>query len=105
MKYKVKPYIQVDKIEYQTLITEIMNLSLEEINFIIEDMNNVFAGKYAASSFSGQHMAIVDFNRDIATIRYFDDLIGKESTLDVYNMLKSYQRILIECNNIGDVSD
>jgi len=100
MKYQIKPYIQIDNIEYQTLITEIMNLSLEEINFIIEDMNNIFAGKYAASSFSGQHMSIVGFNRDIATISYFDDLIGKESTLDIYNMLKSYQRVLIECNDI-----
>jgi hypothetical protein len=99
MKFKIKPYIIIDNENYQTLITEIMNFSLDVLNGIIIDFENVFNGKYEASSFCGQHMAIVDFDNKIAKISYFDELIGEESTVDIYNMLRTYRDKLIEYEN------
>ncbi|MDR3226556.1 MAG: hypothetical protein LBT56_02660 [Prevotellaceae bacterium] len=95
MKYKIKPFLIDESNKYGVLFDEIMELSLNSINGIIEDMDNVFSGKYNASSFSG-NLAIVDFDSKITHISHFDELIGEKNTLDIYNMLKKYRDKLVE---------
>lgn len=86
----------IDNENYQTLITEIMIFSLSDLDEIIAGFDDVFNRKYNANSFSGQHMASVDYDRETARISHFDELIGTEPTIEVYNMLKAYRDKLIE---------
>ena len=73
-----------------------MNLPLASLDDVIEGFENVFNGKYDANSFSGQHMASVDYDRETAKISHFDELVGTEPTIEIYNMLRAYRDKLIE---------
>jgi hypothetical protein len=99
MKYSIRPFLVDESGIYGILFDEIMSLSLDSISEVIEDMENVFSGKYNMSSFSG-NLAIVDFDNTIAKINHFDELIGEEPVVDIYNMLVSYHKILIECKKL-----
>lgn len=94
MKYSIKPFLIAEDNRYQTLITEITGLSIAELNLILEDFENVFSGKYEASSFSG-NVAVVEFDKMSSRISHFDELIGEEPTNEIYTMLKEYRDALV----------
>jgi hypothetical protein len=58
MKYRIKPFLIDESGKYGVLFDEIMTFSLDEINAIITDFENVFNGKCNSSAFSG-NVAIV----------------------------------------------
>lgn len=99
MKYKVKPFLIDLENKYGVLFDEIMAMSLEELNGIIEGLENVFNDKWRANSFSGQHMAIVDYDKEKAKIKHFDEEIGEEPTIEIYNMLRAYRDKLKDYDN------
>ena len=103
MQYCIKPYIKLDNSiyhnKYDTLITEIMAMSIEELNEVISGIENVFAGIWELNSFTGQHMTSVSYDKEKAVISYFDDVIGEESTMEIYNMLKEYRDKLSNYEN------
>ncbi len=99
MKYKVKPMLIPDNENYRILCDEIMQFKLIELNQILEGFDKVFNGSYSANSFSGNHMAVVDYDTNLAKISHFDDVIGEEPTIDIYNMLKEYRDRIIESEN------
>lgn len=96
MDYSIRPYIHNEDPRYVTLFTEIHKLSLIELNKIISDFESVFSGKYGASSFSGEVVFTVEFDKDAAKIVYLGDLIGIEPSIDIYNMLKAYRNRIVE---------
>lgn len=99
MKYKVKPFLIDLENKYGVLFDEIMAMSMDELNGVIEGIENVFNGNWLSNSFSGQHMAIVDYNKEMARIKHFDEEIGEEPTIEIYNMLKAYRDKLKEYEN------
>lgn len=93
MKYAIKPYIAVENIDYQTLASEIMNLSISELEAIIDTMKRVLNKEIDLSSFS-QNIVIVEYNSQKAIIKHFDENVGEEKTIDVYTMLVEYASML-----------
>ncbi|HEY8934732.1 MAG TPA: hypothetical protein VIM65_05905 [Cyclobacteriaceae bacterium] len=91
MKCRIKPILISDSNNYNVLFDEIMVMPLSQINDLIEGMKNVFDGKWKSNSFSGHHMAIVDYDKETARISHFEELIGEEPTIDIYNMLIAYR--------------
>jgi hypothetical protein len=98
MKYRIKPFLITEESKYQTLFTEITGLSITELNGILEDFENVFSGKYDASSFSG-NVSIVEFDKVNSKISHFDEPIGEEPTNEIYIMLMKYRNALVAFEN------
>ena len=96
MEHSIRPYIHNENPKYTTLFTEIHKLPLVELNKIIADIENVFNGKYKVSSFCGDVVSTVEFDKDISRIEYYSETIGEEPTIDIYNMLKAYRDKLVE---------
>jgi hypothetical protein len=99
MKYKIKPLLIPEKQVYNVLFDEIMSLSLNELDIIIMGIECVFDGKHQANSFSGQHMSSIDYDKNVAKIMHFEELIGEEPTIEIYNMLKAYRVKVKEYEN------
>ncbi|MFD0962906.1 hypothetical protein [Pseudofulvibacter geojedonensis] len=93
MKYEIKPYIAVEDINYQTLVSEIMNFSLRELEVIVDIMKRVLDKEIKSSSFS-QNIVIVEYNSQKAIIKHFDEYVGEEKTIDLYTMLVEYISML-----------
>lgn len=89
MKYAIKPYIAVENIDYQTLASEIMNFSLNELEVIVGTMKRVLNNELESSSFS-QNIVIVEYDSRKAIIKHFDENVGEEQTIDLYTMLIEY---------------
>lgn len=81
--------------KYGTLFDELLNYNIDDLNFAIEDIENVFNGKYKASSLNGAIMSSIDYDKEKAVITYYDELIGEESTQEIYQMLKDYRDAII----------
>ncbi len=96
MKYKIRPYIHNEDEKYLTLFTEIHKLSLDELNSVLKDMENVFSGQYSVSCINGVVVSSIEFDRENSKILYYDDLIGEEPTMEIYNMLKDYRDAIIK---------
>lgn len=76
--------------KYWILSGELNSYSVDELNDILLDIENVFNGKNHESSFSN-NVAIVSFTKDKSKIEYFGDFIGEEPTNDIYEMIKNYR--------------
>jgi len=91
MKYSIdsKGQIALENKKYWILSGELNNFSRDDLEDIIQDFENVFQGKYEESSFS-QNVAIVSFTKENTTIEDYDGVLGQESSLEIYNMLKIF---------------
>lgn len=79
--------------KYWILSGELNNFNIEELNDIIDDFENVIRDEYQESSFS-ENVVVVSFNRDVAIIEDYDNVLGKEPTQEIYEMLKAYRDAL-----------
>lgn len=95
MKHTIRPFLNGEE-KYRVLLDEIMAMHLSQLNEAISGMEAVFSGKWLVNSFCGQHMACVEYGKQNAKITYFDELIGEEPTVEIYNMLKAYRDKLKE---------
>lgn len=94
MKYKIENGgIFLEDEKYCILSTELNHFNIEILDSIIRDMENVLNGIYEASSFS-DIVSIVSFDRDSSTIEDYENIIGEESTIDIYNMLLEFRKEL-----------
>lgn len=104
MNYIIKPFLLDLDNKYGVLFDEIMSMSLTQLDEIIIGLEAVFNGKWSANSFSGHHMSIVNYDKRVAKIGYFDELIGEEPTIEIYNMLKAYRDKRREYENLPPAS-
>jgi hypothetical protein len=79
------------KVEFQdpklaVLADEMNEFSVEELNAIIKDMDSVFEGKYAESSFS-KEMMVVSFDKDRAVVEGFDGEVESIPTHVFYDII------------------
>ena len=98
MKFEIKPYIAVENIEYQTLATEIMLFSIEELEEISKTMKDVLCGEFSNSSFS-QNVILVEYDKNEASIYQFDKIVGKERTIDIYTLLIEFTTMMKKSRN------
>jgi|GEM_PF-3773998 len=97
MKYKIiNKQISLADNKYWILSGELNNYSIEQLNETLSDMENVFDGKYTISSFYGSVVFCVEYDKNIAKIEYYDEYIGEEPTIEIYNMLKNFREKLKE---------
>jgi hypothetical protein len=103
MEYRIKPMLISNSKNYNVLFDEIMAMPLSQIIDVIEGMENVFNGKWQSNSFCGQHMAVVDYDKERARISNFEELIGEEPTIEIYNMLTAYRDKLQDYQNVRNI--
>ncbi|MBO0590848.1 hypothetical protein I2486_05450 [Cellulophaga sp. E16_2] len=101
MNYTIKPYIHNEEEKFTTLFTEIHKFSIEDLNLAIEEIDNVFSGKYELSSINGDVVSSIEFDKDKAVITYYGEKISEEPTQGIYKMLTDYRDALnyYEANN------
>lgn len=97
MKYTIdnNGVLKLDEPNYWILSGELNNMSIGRLNEIIEDMEDVFNGKFEESSFS-ENVIVVNFNKSYATIEDYEKILGKEPVLDFYDMLKKIRDVLLK---------
>ena len=93
LKYKLKPFLIADNPDYGILFDEIMNYSIEDLRKVIDLMKKVLDGKVISNSFSN-NLVVVEYDSKIANITQFDELVGEEKTIDIYEMLCDYYELL-----------
>ncbi len=100
MQYKIDhKQLSISDDKYWILSGELNKYSVQELEQAILDMENVFNDKYSASSFYGEVVFCVEYNKDIAKIEYYSEYVGEEPTLEIYNMLKAYRDKLKDYEN------
>lgn len=100
IKYEIiNKQISLADNKYWILSGELNNYSVEQLNETLTEMENVFNGKYVSSSFYGNVVFCVEYNKDFAKIEYYDEYIGEESTIEIYKMLKNFRDRLKEQNS------
>lgn len=97
MNYKFGVYIVFDNSEYQTFATELMNFSCSELEVIISEMECVLNGSIKLNSFSS-NIIVVEYDMKNAKISQFDELMGEELTIDLYNFLCTYKETIYYVN-------
>jgi hypothetical protein len=92
MKYKLlvkRPFLNTINDEYGTFIDDFLSLDCNSIIYWLNEMDLVLNGNKEESSIYGNICTIINFNRETAKIYYYSDTyIGKEPTIDIYNILK-----------------
>jgi hypothetical protein len=92
MEYTIEGrQISLAEKKYWIFSGELNNYSIEQLNQSIIDMENVFNDKYPSSSFYGEVVFCVEYDKSLAKIEYYSDFIGEEPTIEIYNMLKAYR--------------
>jgi hypothetical protein len=100
MEYKIEgKQINLAEKKYWIFSGELNNYSIGQLTQTIRDMENVFNGVYSSSSFYGEVVFCVEYDKDLAKIEYYNEYIGEESTLEIYNMLKEYRDSLLNYND------
>ncbi len=67
--------------------------------FIVTDFENIFSGKYEASSF-GLEAINVSFNKEKAVIDHYGEILTEVNSVDIYVALKDYVMKLQVWNQI-----
>jgi hypothetical protein len=105
MEYKIEGrQINLAEEKYWILSGELNNYSIEQLSQAITDMEKVFNGVYPSSSFYGEVVFCVEYDKDLAKIEYYNDYVGEEPTIEIYNMLKSYRDKLMDYENENNIS-
>lgn len=97
LEYKIEGrQITLLENKYWIFSGELNKYGIDQLNEVIRDIENVFENKYTSSSFVGEVVFTVEFNKDVSKIEYYSEAIGEEPTIDIYNMLKDFRYKLIE---------
>ena len=95
MKYSIKPFIYNTDKEYTTFLHDIHQLSIIELNDLIEYCHAVMNGKhdelYWKSHASGLHL-----QKEISSLTTNNVFITTIPTSDLYGMLKAYRDKILE---------
>lgn len=90
MDYEIRrPVLFIKDERLWVLADEISNLSLDQLKSVVEDFENVFNGKYSASSF-GYHVSIVSFDDQLAKVEYHNELIIEMKSNELYQVLADW---------------
>ncbi|MCH4830024.1 MULTISPECIES: hypothetical protein [Flavobacterium] len=92
----VNRQINISDKKYWILSGELNNYTIKQLNQTISDMEDVFNGKYPSSSFYGEVVFCVEYDKSKAKIEYYSEYVSEEPTLDIYNMLKDFRDKLIK---------
>ncbi|WP_373552649.1 hypothetical protein [Haliscomenobacter sp.] len=90
MDYEIqRPVLLFNDQRLWVLADEISNLTLDQLKSILEDFENIFNGKYSASSF-GYHVSMVSFDDQIAKLEYHDEMIMELKSKELYQVLADW---------------
>lgn len=84
-----RPVLFIEDERLWVLADEISNLTLDQLKSVLEDFENVFNGKYSASSF-GYHVSIVSFDDQIAKVEYHNEMIMELKSEELYQVLADW---------------
>lgn len=93
MEYKIEDgKVEISNEKYWIFSGELNNYSLDQLNTVINEIQDVIGGKYEFSSFCGDVVFTVEYNKSSAKIEYYNDSIGEEDTMDILTMLEDLRK-------------
>jgi hypothetical protein len=98
MKYTIKPYIQVNDGNLGMFVTEIHQLTLLELQDIIDSCEDVMSNE-GKELYWGWHVSSLDMTKETTTLSYNNEPQLEIPTIEIYNMLKVYRDKLHEYEN------
>ena len=98
MKWTIKPYIFTPEETYRMLLVEIHQLTVDEINDIIDSCSMVMKG-IENELYWGWHVSSLDMWKETTRLSYNDSFVTEIPTAEIYNMLVIYRDRLIEYEN------
>lgn len=103
MKFKIRPYIEIDNLDFQTFVSEIHQMPFPMIEDGIESCRRVISGEYPEMSW-GLEVSELLIHKEISTLEYHGKFVAEIPTVDIYNMLKEYRDKLKEYEDTNSSS-
>lgn len=94
MLFKIKPCIQTDDLRLQTFLSEVYQMTIEEIENGILSCSKVSTEEVTNLSWGGE-VSELEIQKEYSTLTYNSILIRKIPTIDILNMLIDYKRALM----------
>lgn len=82
--------------QYSVLFDEIMMMNLSQLEAVITDMKAVLEGRSVKNRFTGEVVSVCKYDPHKASIYVYDELVGEESTADLYQILTTYRSKLLD---------
>jgi hypothetical protein len=93
MNYTIKnKQIIISENKYWLFSGELNNFTVEQLNQTIADMENILDNKYGSSSFYGEVVFCVEYDKNTAKIEYYNEHIGVEPTIEASNFLRIFRQ-------------
>jgi hypothetical protein len=90
MKYSIRPFIYNTEEKYTTFLSEIHNLSIAELNHVIEDFYAVMNGMHDELSWKSG-IADLDIRKEVTHLSCRNVFMAEIPTVELYNMLIVYR--------------
>lgn len=98
MKYKIKNQIVIDNPIYGALGDDFSFTDIEAIDIIIDKIEATLFGNSKTESIYGNMCYQINVFKETSSIYCYDEFLGEEPTVDIYNMFKEY-KISLNSNN------
>jgi len=103
MRYKIKPYIEIENECYGALIDDIVyNLDMNTFDLNIEKIESVLHGIMDIEKIYGNICYHIIIEKIESKIFCYNEFLGKEPTIDIFNMLKDYRNALFEYKKMNN---
>lgn len=90
MKYRIDNQIIIEKPDYGALGDDFSFGNSESVGILIKDIEDVLSGTNVTKSLYGNMCYRIDVDRVKSRIFCYDEFLGEETTIEVYNMFKKY---------------
>jgi hypothetical protein len=95
MNFKIKPYIEIDDLDFQTFVSEIYQMSFSMIEDGIISCEKVMNSDYHEMSW-GLEVSELLLHKETSILEYHGKFVAEIPTIEIYNMLKEYRDKLKE---------
>jgi len=104
IKYYIKPRLYLVDQNLWIFSDEIHQLSLSELQDIIDSCEDVMINKDDKELYWGWHVSSLDMKKETTTLSYNNQFEMEIPTIEIYNILKAYRNKLNEYENEGLIS-
>jgi hypothetical protein len=98
MTYKIENLILIDNPNYGALGDDFSFAEIEALDIIINKIKSVLSGNSEKETIYGNMCYQIDVSKEISSIYCYDEFLGNEPSIDIFNMLNQYREWVLSNN-------